>query len=620
MKVALFAAAAVVAPFVLLRGRALLRYFSIAAGMWGLLAFLGIVVRAFNVDVDAYLAIVTTGVLQTALLWAIVAFEKEDARWSASRAAFVVFLFYAAAIPLMTRTPPDGDEPFYILITESMVHDHDLDLTNQFHDLAHSATRRPDLKPQLGDNMSRSHLEPFLPLLLSPGYLAGGLEGVLLTMAIFGALLARSTVRLLEEEGCRDSTIRAIFPFVALGPPIVFYAIRVWPEVPGAWFFVEAVRGIRARRTRRWLPALLALVLLKLRFVLIAIVLLARAMRRPRQFVIAAIVLALPLGAAWLLSGSATSAHDPHELIPGAGAAMVRALFGLILDGQQGIMFQAPVYMFGVIALTRWRSMSAGFRIGMSAATLYIFYLIPRAEWHGGWSPALRYIVIFMPVLALGAATLWERIDAGPIAVAAAWTIALVAHGMAFPWRLFHIANGESITGEVLSSIWHSDFSRLFPSYIRMNFAAYVAAVLLVAMLIVFRTGRLASPLVLAALLGGAFVLGRRPGQRIEFEDAHVLHEGGELYPYVFQVQRFLYRGGWILRAGDSLSFLAQRGNSLLQYQAAQGATVQLGTRAYVLPPTGAAYGSTTVEASEDGRVEMRCLAGAVNLDRMDHE
>lgn len=621
MKLALFAAAAILAPLLLLRGRALVRYFIAAAAMWFLLA----VLLRSGMAVDRYLAVVTCGVLTGALLWWIVAASPARlVRWSASRAAIAVAICYIAAVPLMMRTPPDGDESFYILIAESLAHDHDLDLRNQFGDLAHSVGRRTDLKPQLGDTTGAhgeiySHLEPFLALLLVPGLLIGKLPGMLVTMALFGALLARSTIRLFEDEAVDDATIRAIFPLFALGPPVVFYSIRVWPEVPAAWFFVEAVRGVRARRAARWIPALLALVLLKLRFVLVAVVLIARGVRKLRHVIIAGLILAVPLSIAWLLSGSATSVHRVRELIPTGGAAMLRGLFGLLLDAEQGIAFQAPVYLFAIFALLRWRSTPAAFRTGMTASALYVLTLIPRAEWHGGWSPPLRYIVVFMPILALGCAALWQRIHRGAILLVAAWTIGLVAHGMAFPWRLFHIENGESVVGEAMSRVWHSDFSRLLPSFIRMNFAAYVAAIVLLIALVVFRTGRFALPLAVAAVIA-AIVAGRRPGNRIEFEDEHVVHRGGEMYPYVWQVQRFLYRGGWILRPGDSMSFLARRGRSLLQYHAAAAATVQLGTRAYVLPPTGDAYGTARVEIDRSGRIEMRCLSGVVNLDRMDHE
>jgi hypothetical protein len=46
---------------------------------------------------------------------------------------------------------------------------------------------------------------------------------------------------------------------------------------------------------------------------------------------------------------------------------------------------------------------------------------------------------------------------------------------------------------------------------------------------------------------------------------------------------------------------------------------IQLGRDAYPLPPT-RGYGSIRVHVASSGRVELRCLDGAVNLDRMDHE
>jgi hypothetical protein len=637
MIVALFIAASIASSFLLLGRRALRHWIGIVVAAWVLFGALAVVARPLGVIVDPYVAFVAFGVGVTAAFWAFVS-SADDVRWSATRAALAAALFYTVAIPLMLRTPIDGDEPYYLLMTESLVRDHDLDLANQYRDLAHSASGRTDLAPQLGDPVGAhgerySRHEPFLALLLIPGYRIGRLPGAIATIVIFGALLARSTVRLFEDEGIDDRTIRALFPFIAFGPPIVFYAARIWPEVPAAFCFVEALRGVRQRRALRWIPALLALVLLKLRFLFIAVVLLARLVwdRRsrlsaraglpaPHYFVAALLIIAVPIVVVWSVSGSATNVHAWRELIPGTPAEMARGLFGLLLDGAAGILFQAPIYLFGIIALARWRTTPAAFRLGMSSAALYVLYLLPRSEWHGGWSPPLRYLVVLMPILALGVASIWERIAIGPIVVTAAWTMMLVVHGMSYPWRLFHIANGENFVGETLSSIWQSDFSRLFPSFIRPNFAAIVGSVIAVLAIVMFRSGRLASPALFAAVIAAAFVIGRRPGDRIEFEDAHVIHRGGELYPYEFQVARFAFRGGWIVRAGDTLSFLARGGPSTLRYAADMPAMIQLGAAAYALPPTHGRYQTIRVEIPRNGRMELRCLSGAVNLDRMDHD
>jgi hypothetical protein len=614
------AVVSIAAALLLLRGRALRQWAACELGAWLLLGALILLARPLGIAIDARLAIVAFAVLKLAMLFAFVAFAR-DVRWSANRAALVALLIYGLIILAMIPFPIDGDEPFYLLMTESMVKDHDLDLANQYRDLAHSATHRLDLVPQYGDRIGPhgerySRLEPFLPLLMVPGFALAGLSGALLTIALFGALLVRSTIRLFEDEGISDATARQLFPLVAFGPPIVFYAARIWPEVPAAFCFVEAVRGVRQRRAVRWGTALLGLVLLKVRFGLIAIVMLSRAVGEASRRLIGAAIVLIFLAIAF-----AFSAHQAWELLPGQPYAYLLGITGLAIDGAAGIAFQAPLYLLGLVALARWRTMPGGFRLGMSASLLYLIYLFPRTEWHGGWSPPLRYVVVFFPILALGVAALWDRVAAGPKLVAAMWTAGLVIHGLALPYRLFHIANGESPLGDWLGEQFHSDFSRLIPSTIRPNLAALVVGVLLVVMLIVFRTGRTFTPAAAALLAGFLFATGLNPGDCVQFEDTHVTHNGGEMYPREYQPQRFLFTGGWIVRAGDSLKFRARDGRSRLRYQAARGATIELGARAYELSPTsGVEYRTIVVGVPRDGMNELRCLAGAANLDRMDHE
>ena len=353
-------------PLITLRGRTLRCVLFIDVAAYALAA----VVRQHIGGFDPYLAAAGFfAILMAIFAIALATAPEEEVRWSATRAGLIGLLLYSLLIPAMMRSPIDGDEPYYLLICESLVHDFDLDLSNQYATLAHSATGRTDLKPQEGDprgphGESYSRHEPFLPLLLVPGYLVGRLGGALFTMAVFAALLARSTVRLLEDEGVPDRTIRSVFPLIAFGPPIVYFAVRIWPEVPAALCFVEAIRGVRQRRAQRWVPAILLLALLKLRFVLVAVPLVIRAVSRSRKHaLIGGAIVAFPLLVLWIVSGSATSVHSIQELMPVKPSWYARGFFGLILDGASGIAFQAPMYLGGIFALTRWRSMPEGFRL-----------------------------------------------------------------------------------------------------------------------------------------------------------------------------------------------------------------------------------------------------------------
>lgn len=632
----LAAAAVLVAlPLISLRGAMLRRSLALQIALY----VLAVVVARQIPGLDRYLATVALLVAQLALFSLFLAnAPAEQVRWSANRAAAIALLVYALMIPAMRRTPIDGDEPFYVLITESIVHDHDFDLGNQYRDLAHSATGRTDLQPQFGDPVGPhgeqySRHEPFLPLLLVPGYLIGRLWGALATIALFGVLLVRSTVRLFEDEGIDDATTRAVFPLFAFAPPVLFYAARIWPEVPAAFCFVEAVRGVRARRATRWVPALVALSLLKLRFLLVAFPLAALALkaegRRPKAeirrflyFCLLLSALCLPLILVWFSSGSATSVHTWRELLPAEPRLYAVGLFGLVLDGAAGVLFQAPFYLLGILAIARWRETPEGFRTGIIASLLYIVFLIPRAEWHGGWAPPLRYVVVFAPVFALGAASIWRRINSGVIALIAVWSVGLVVHGATFPYRLFHIENGENVVGETLSRMDRSDFSRLFPSFIRMNEAAVVASMAFVALFIAFAfVDRIRVPpaitiSIAACALTALFAAGQQPGRVVQFEDAHVVHGGGELFPPRYTVARFLYRGGWVLHPKESVTFLARGGEARLDYSATAHALVDIGGRAYPLDATGSGYGSVRVSLPR-GRVTLRCVSGSVNLDAL---
>ena len=69
-------------------------------------------------------------------------------RWTTLAAALFAGSVYLVLIPHILQWPVDGDEPFYVLITESIVRDQDLDLDNQYRTLDQSVTKRLDLRPQ----------------------------------------------------------------------------------------------------------------------------------------------------------------------------------------------------------------------------------------------------------------------------------------------------------------------------------------------------------------------------------------------------------------------------------------------------------------------------------------
>lgn len=630
-------------PLPLLEGQARRRFIWFDVLSYALFLAALALLRLLPIAIDPRLLFSIALVLKLVLIVVscYVAQEEGTLRWNASKAAFVAGGLYLILVPYGLQWPLDGDEPYYLLQTESILRDGDLDLRNQFQDSSRTLAARVGLGPQIGDPVGPageqySRHEPFLAILLIPGTAIAGKLGAGLTLALFGCLLIRSTLRFLEEEGISRRTLVIVFGFLAFGPPILFYATRIWPEVPGAWFFVEALRGLRSRRPLRFLPFLMALGLLKLRFLLIAVVLLAMFIWRLRQWrpaVIAAALLLVPIGIVWSITGTPLNVHTEQELALQEPLKYLRGLSGSILDGGHGILFQGPFYILGVLALAFWSRMPEGFRVGLAGASLYLLFLFPREEWHGGWAPPLRYLVVLMPVLALGAAALLDRWERPPLllSIMGMVTAAQVIHGAAFPWRLFHIANGENVMGEWLSMQYRTDFSRLFPSHVRLNRAALVMGVIFALIMVMAYISSRASwrpriphP-VYAALMCVAIVLlagaGRKPGAVVELEDAHVEHLGGSLYPEQWTVARFRFRGGWALASGDKVSFEAREGSSVLHYFSTTGGVLRVGSTEVALPINAEWTIVPIVVVGETGeRVAIECIRGTAVLDRIVHD
>ncbi|MFA6957366.1 MAG: hypothetical protein WC538_15955 [Thermoanaerobaculia bacterium] len=637
----LLVAATSLAPLAIFRGALRIRFAYVDAGLSASSLALWLLLPRVAIELDPGVALAAFVVVKLIAISTLLAssHDSDDLAWSPWRGAFVAGAIYLALVPfVLSRGPVDGDEPFYLLVTESIVRDHDLDLRNQYANLAHSEVGRTDLVPQMGDPVGPngekySRHEPLLAFVLVPGYLAGGLFGAVATIALLAALGVASTLRLLEEEGCSRRSILVVFPLLAFGPPLLAYATRIWPEAPAALLFSEALRAARHGKRRRAGLALVLLALLKLRFALISAAIVAGWMllqreTRKKSFVALAL-LAIPALAIVVLYPQAVTVRmfDPGDVFTANNYA--RGLGGVLVDGQAGLLFQAPLWLLGLAALFRWRTLGAAARLGIVSTIPYLLLLFPRSEWHGGWSPPLRYLVVFVPLFALLAAFAVERLLArGAFVAAAVWSAGLTLHAIAFPNALFRIASGESTWGRWVGAWWGYDLSRLVPSLIRPNGAAAVALVVvgIGALVALARRERavessLPSAVVaafLAIVVASGFSVAKMPGSVVELEDSHVRRDGGSLFPAVDTVARFRFDGGWQLHEGVSASFLYTGGASELRYSASAPATIELGGRRFELASTGGVYESVAIDLpAAPGRYTLHCVKGDPVVDRI---
>ncbi|MXZ62941.1 MAG: hypothetical protein F4Y98_04920 [Chloroflexi bacterium] len=131
-----------------------------------------------------------------------------------------------------------ADEPFYLMTTESLLRDGDLDLRNQFRTRAYEAFFDHPLglwtqSVPLEDGRVLSPHNVGLSVLLLPGFAIDGLVGAQVQLVLMAALTwALAYVLALRLTGARPWLVWGATALVALSATGYIYSSEIYPEIP----------------------------------------------------------------------------------------------------------------------------------------------------------------------------------------------------------------------------------------------------------------------------------------------------------------------------------------------------------------------------------------------------
>ena len=339
---------------------------------------------------------------------------------------------------------PSGDEPHYLVITQSLLEDGDLRIENN-HQRGDPAAYfpgelRPDFIQRGRDGQIYSIHAPGVSAVVLPAFAVAGYRGaqimVLLLAAVTGALVWSAAWR------ATDSAAAAWFAWAAVAGSATFLlqSAMIFPDGPGAAAAAVGVWLIVRQSDERNRPGRVAIVLtsvalaalpwLHTRFALVAAgfgaAILWLIVRDParalkERITRALLFLAVPLAGAigWfayfrIIYGTfnPTAPYGPRPetslaYIPGGIA-------GLFFDAQYGLLPYAPVIGFAVVDLLRRRrgeTAPSGRLFGAIAAV----YLAASATYWMWWAgiPATpaRLLTIILPLFVVPLARGWLRAD-----------------------------------------------------------------------------------------------------------------------------------------------------------------------------------------------------------------
>jgi len=476
---------------------------------------------------------------------------REIDRWSdrrlAATLAAVALAVYLIVSPYYDSSmQTNADEPHYLVVTQSLLLDRDLDLTNNY-ERRHYRPYHPGTLPDRHAIQVGRALYPIrdlgLPVLALAPFALGGRLGVMVAMSLVGAALACQLFLLLRGFGFTRRAAFVAVGLAALSHPLLTYTTQIYPSTIGSLIFVTALRlmaGIASATAWRiaGVSALLGLLpwLTVRTWPIVAatgVVLLGSVLFRGRwiagppavpggldRLAAAVVPFALLVGGLalyhWTLFGVP---------IPNAGYFLIReqqqfagnpfvGSWGMFFSRAFGLVPYAPIYLLVALGATvlvrRLRSAGPAGMALLLGGGLHLVFIASVASWHGHWSPPSRNLILGFPLLVAGLCAGIEVIGQlramRPFAVAAAgvavvWTTTVSVIMLASPALLYNLP--ERIQRrESSAQLWTFirdriglDPGLLFPPVVRVDGATIAASAFwILALLALFAIGRLARP------------------------------------------------------------------------------------------------------------------------------
>jgi len=413
---------------------------------------------------------------------------------------------------------PGGDEPHYLVITQSLLKDGDLRIENNHtqRDYAEyfTATINPDFINRGQDGQIYSIHAPGVSALVLPGYALAGLRGaqftILLCLMVTGVLVWRLSWMATAESsaawfawaavmGAATTLLLGVMVFpdspAALGVAAGVWLLVALSTTPASVRVIHLVMGAVALAALPWLHSRFAILASGLGLAIVAATWLdasadvrTRVRRLLAFFTVPALSACAWFLSFWMIYGTV----DPRA--PYRGAESIRewiwgAVVGLFADQQFGLLMFAPVLVGAAFGVGRAKTRPMR-NVSVWVIALLAAYTVAVASYHM-WRarrPTLpaRLLTAALPLLAVPLSIVWSRATASGRRILLAllgvsWLISGVVvfydHGL----FAFNDRDGQAAWLEWLSPV--VNMPRAWPSFFWRTegaFLTHVAALMAV--------------------------------------------------------------------------------------------------------------------------------------------
>ncbi len=321
------------------------------------------------------------------------------------------------------QSHPQGDEPHYLIISQTMQLYHSIDVMQDYTHGDYRAFYPVHIDPHVSPNARGEPMPlhsiggPFLWLI--PFMLLGRL-GVIFFISLLTLLAVLNIYLFLMEMEIRQNYAFFVSLAFALGSPLYVYAHLTFIEPIATFICIYVVRVLfqKELRIRDLIGSSLALGVLPwihIRFALIEVVLFAFLLFRLYQEngfknIKRYVSYLLPVAALFLLfelynlifwgtlnpaPNQANAGQVPFQYLPFFGIA------GTFMDQEFGLFTNFPIFVFalpGILLALKKKYLS----LHILLLLLFVPYILTFTTfrlWSGGWTPPVRFLVVLTPTL-----------------------------------------------------------------------------------------------------------------------------------------------------------------------------------------------------------------------------
>jgi len=336
--------------------------------------------------------------------------------------ACCILCFVATALLYVQHSPPAGDEPHYLIISQTLLKYHSLDVALDYQHGDYYTFYHSPLQTHLAHNI-RGQALPVqnigAPILWLLPFLLLGRLGSILCITLVSVFIIYNIYKLLLVLGFAEHYALIVSAAYMLGSPLYLYSHLVFVEPIGALACIFVVRKLFQQKIILHDLLVCSLLLgilpwVHIRFALFEIVLFFPLLYKVyRQYALKNMLVYLAyLGPVSLLfvaleiynfviwgtlNPAANQISDnsvPFQVSP------LRGLVGTFFDQQYGLLLAFPLFLFlflGIVLTLKkryWR-----YNACMLALSLpYLLLVNSFSIWSGGWSPPARFIVALLPL------------------------------------------------------------------------------------------------------------------------------------------------------------------------------------------------------------------------------